>query len=322
MAVASRLLFELFRCMLRIRAFEERVIDLYARGLVHGLAHLYVGEEAVAAGVCATLRPEDYVVSTHRGHGHCIAKGADMRRMMAEIFGRETGYCRGKGGSMHIADLSKGILGAMGVVGAGMPIAVGAGLGSKLRDSGQVCVCFFGDGASNQGTFHESLNLASLWKLPVVFVCENNAYAISTAQHRHQPIADISVRGAAYAMPGVTVDGNDVEAVYEAAVAAVEAARSGQGPTLLECKTYRWRGHHEGDPGQGTSYRSPEEISQWMARCPIARAREKLLAAGVPADELERISEAVRAEVEDAVRYARASPEPAEEAMFADVYAN
>lgn len=314
------LLMRLYQTMVRIRAFEERVVDLYARGLVKGLAHLYVGEEAVAAGVCAALEPTDYITSTHRGHGHCIAKGADVPRMMAEIFGRANGYCKGKGGSMHIADFGKGILGAMAIVGAGLPISVGAGLSAKLRGSGQVCACFFGDGASNQGSFHEALNLASLWKLPVIFVCENNLYGISVAQHRHQAIRDVAVRAGSYAMPGVTVDGNDVLAVYEAAVEAVKRAREGGGPTLLECKTYRWRGHHEGDLGQGSTYRSREEIGWWMERCPIKRARERLLALGVSERDLDMVADNAAVEIEEAVRFASDSPVPAERTLWEDVY--
>ena len=247
----------LYRTMLKIRFFEQRVVDAYSRGLVPGLAHLYIGEEAVAAGVCGVLREDDYITSTHRGHGHVIAKGADLKLMIAELNGKITGYCKGKGGSMHIADMNIGVLGANGVVGAGMPIAVGAAWSSKWRGTGQVTACFFGDGASNQGTFHESLNLASTHKLPVVFVCENNLYGISLCQTRHMAIADIAIRSTGYGIPGVIVDGNNVLEVYGAAQKAVKRARAGEGPSLIECKTYRWRGHHEGDPNQGGSAIAP-----------------------------------------------------------------
>lgn len=312
----------LYRKMLEIRLFEEKIVEVYAKGLMYGLAHLYIGEEAVAAGACAALEPEDLITSTHRGHGHCLAKGGDLRYMMAEVFGKITGYCRGKGGSMHIADLDLGILGANGVVGGGIPVATGAALALKMQGRKQVVVCFFGDGASNQGSFHESLNLASLWQLPVVYVCENNLYGISVAQHRHQAIKDISVRATAYAMPGVTVDGNDVEAVYWATKEAVERARNGGGPSLIECKTYRWRGHHEGDPNQGARYRSREEIEEWKAKCPIKRLEAKLLELGVAATTLQGMRSEVEAAVNEAVRFAEESPFPPVATAFEDVYAD
>jgi TPP-dependent pyruvate/acetoin dehydrogenase alpha subunit len=232
-------LLSFYRMMQTIRLFESHISDLYARGIVPGLAHLYIGEEAVATAVCAALRQDDYITSTHRGHGHVIAKGAELKLMMAELFGRRTGYCKGKGGSMHIADMNAGILGANGIAGGGLPIAVGAGWSAKWRKTDQVTACFFGDGSSNNGTFHESLNLASLHRLPVIFVCENNLYGISVCQIKHQLITDIAVRASSYNMPGVIVDGNDVLKVHEATVKAVERARSGEGPTLIECKTYR-----------------------------------------------------------------------------------
>ena len=234
---------EMYKTMKRIREFETNASKLFAEGQIHGFVHLYIGEEAVATGVCSNLREDDYITSTHRGHGHIIAKGGDVKYMMAELYGRQTGYCKGKGGSMHIADATKGIIGANGIVGAGQNIATGAGLSAKLRGTDQVCACFFGDGSTNQGTFHESLNLASIWRLPVVFVCENNLYGISMHQSRHQAIQDIADRAVAYNIPGVVVDGNDVFAVYEAANEAIERARNGQGPSLIECKTYRHHGH-------------------------------------------------------------------------------
>ncbi|CEP69144.1 Dehydrogenase, E1 component [Moorella glycerini] len=313
---------EMYRLMLRIRYFEEKIVEVYAQGLMPGLAHLYIGEEAVAVGVCAALRPEDLITSTHRGHGHCIAKGGDVKRMMAEMFGKSTGYCYGKGGSMHISDIELGIVGANGVVGGGIPLATGAALSAQLRNSGQVVACFFGDGASNQGVFHESLNLAAVWRLPVVYICENNGYGISVSQERHQAIKDIAVRAGAYGMPGVVVDGNDVEAVYEATREAVARARRGEGPTLLECKTYRWRGHHEGDPNRGSRYRTREEMAAWEERCPIKNYETKLLARGASPDRLEEIQKQVKKEIEDAVEYANNSPFPAVEEAVSQVYAD
>ncbi|MEM3760191.1 MAG: thiamine pyrophosphate-dependent dehydrogenase E1 component subunit alpha, partial [Candidatus Bathyarchaeia archaeon] len=272
--LAKEKLTEMFRKMLEIRFFEEKVFDLYAQNLVPGTIHLYAGEEAVAVGVCSALRKDDYITSTHRGHGHCIAKGADLKRTMAEILGKKSGYCKGKGGSMHIADFSIGMLGATAVVGAGIPIAVGAALSIKLRKTSQVVACFFGEGASNQGTFHEGINMASVWRLPVIFVCENNLYAMGTRQSRVMNIENIADRAIAYGIPGVVVDGNDVLAVYEATVKAVERARNGEGPTLIECKTYRHKGHSRVDPAR---YRPKAEVEEWLAKDPIKRFREKLL---------------------------------------------
>ena len=234
--------------MKKIRIFEEEAVRLFAAHELPGWLHSYIGEEAVASGVCLAMKPSDYISSTHRGHGHCIAKGVSLRKMMAELYGKETGYCLGRGGSMHIADFSKGMLGANGIVGGGIPIATGAALGSQMNKDNKVTVCFFGDGASNQGAFHESLNLASVWKLPIVYVCENNLYAETTPQLDHQAIHNIADRAGAYGMPGDIADGMDVISVYEKAKLAVERARSGGGPTLLECKTYRFRGHWEGVP--------------------------------------------------------------------------
>jgi len=315
----SEKLIEMYRKMLEIRQFEEKVYELYGQNLVPGTIHLYVGQEAVAVGVCANLRKEDYIVSTHRGHGHCIAKGADLKRVMAEILGKKTGYCRGKGGSMHIADFSIGILGATGVVGAGIPIAVGAGLSIKLRGTDQVVACFFGDGASNQGTFHEGINMAAIWKLPVLFVCENNLYAMGTRQSRAMLIENISERAAAYGIPGVTVDGNDVLAVYEAAKEAVERAKRGEGPTLIECKTYRHKGHSRMDPA---TYRSKEEVEYWLRKDPIPRFRDRLLEMGILTEgEAKKIEEEVLREIEEAVKFALESPYPEPEEALKDVYA-
>ena len=311
-------LVEMYKKLLQIRHFEEKVFELYGQNMVPGTIHLYTGQEAVAVGVCSALKQGDYITSTHRGHGHCIAKGADMKRVMAEILGRKTGYCKGKGGSMHIADFSIGMLGATAVVGAGLPIATGAALSVKLRKTDQVVACFFGDGASNQGTFHESLNMAAIWRLPVLFVCENNLYAMGTRQTRVMLIENIAERAAAYGMPGITVDGNDVLAVYQAAKEAVERARKGEGPTLLECKTYRHRGHSRMDPAK---YRPKEEVEEWLKKDAIKRFRSKLMEMNVlsenEADEIERT---IVSDVEKAVKFALDSPYPAPEEALEDVY--
>ena len=321
MKVAKKTLLGFYTVMLRIRLFEERIVDLYARGLVPGLAHLYIGEEAVAAGACAPLREDDYITSTHRGHGHVIAKGAELKPMMAELFGKKTGYCKGKGGSMHIADMEIGILGANGIAGGGLPIATGAAMSAKWRGTDQVSVCFFGDDASNNGTFHESLNFASLHKLPVIFVCENNGYGISVSQARHQPIIDIAIRATSYDMPGVIVDGNKVIEVYEATMKAVRRARAGEGPTLIECKTYRWRGHHEGDPNQGRRYRTKKEIEAWKKKDPIKRLADKMVAdKAVTKKKLAAMEKEILGEIDQAVAYANESGFPALEELYDDVY--
>jgi len=321
MKIPQKKLIELYTVMLRIRAFEERIVDLYARGLVPGLAHLYIGEEAVAAGVCTQLRENDYITSTHRGHGHVIAKGAEIRFMMAELYGKKTGYCKGKGGSMHIADMALGILGANGIAGGGLPIAVGAALSAKWRGTDQVAVCFFGDGSSNNGTFHESMNLASVHKAPVVFVCENNLYGISVGQHKHQAIKDISIRAKSYNLPGITVDGNDVIEVYGAAAKAIKRARAGDGPTLIECKTYRIRGHHEGDPNQGSRYRDKKDIEAWKKKDPIKRLSDKLISDKILIKKkIAELEKSTNAEIDEAVTYANESPFPALEEMYEDVY--
>ena len=264
---------------------------------------------------------DDYITSTHRGHGHVIAKGAELKLMMAELFGKKAGYCKGKGGSMHIADMEIGILGANGIAGGGLPIAVGAALSAKWRGTDQVTACFFGDASSNNGTFHESLNLASLHKAPVVFVCENNLYGISVGQFKHQPIKDIAIRATSYDMPGVIVDGNDVFKVYEAASKAVRRARAKEGPTLIECKTYRWRGHHEGDPNQGRRYRTQEEIDQWKSKDPIEFLANKLTEDKVAgAAKLAAIRKEIIQEIDDAVAFANSSDFPAVEELYEDVY--
>ena len=321
MNISNEKMIDLYKNMVTIRLFEEKIRDLYARGLVPGLAHLYIGEEAVATGVCANLRREDYITSTHRGHGHVIAKGAELKYMMAELFGKKTGYCKGKGGSMHIADVDIGILGANGIAGGGIPLAVGAALSSKLRKTDQVTVCFFGDGASNNGTFHEGLNFASVHRLPVVFVCENNLYGISVSQKQHQAIQDISIRAIAYNIPGVTVDGNDVLGVYEASGKAIQWARAGEGPTLVECKTYRWRGHHEGDPNQGRRYRTMDEVQEWVQKCPIKRFEEKLVGEKVLSKiKIKKIWGDIGKKIDEAVEFATQSPFPDPKDIYEDVY--
>jgi pyruvate dehydrogenase E1 component alpha subunit len=316
--LSNEKLIEMYRTMKKIREFETKAAELFAEGSIPGFVHLYIGEEAVATGVCANLKDLDYITSTHRGHGHIIAKGGDLKYMFAELFGKETGYCKGKGGSMHIADADRGILGANGIVGAGHNIAVGAGLSAKYRGTDQVCVCFFGDGSTNQGTFHEALNLASIWKLPVIFVCENNLYGISMHQSRHQAIQDVADRAVAYNISGVVVDGNDVLAVYEAAKEAVERARNGQGPTLIECKTYRHRGHFEGDP---TTYRDPEEVNEWLKKDPIPRLINFMLDNNVlTEDDIKKIDEEIAAEIDEAIKFAEESPFPPVEAAVEDIY--
>jgi pyruvate dehydrogenase E1 component alpha subunit len=317
--LAKEKLAEMYKKMLEIRSFEEKVFELYGQNLVPGTIHLYAGEEAVAVGVCSSLQKDDYITSTHRGHGHCIAKGAELKRTMAEILGKKTGYCKGKGGSMHIADFSIGMLGATAVVGAGLPIAVGAGLSVKLRKTRQVVACFFGEGASNQGTFHESINMASAWNLPVIFVCENNLYAMGTRQSRIMNIKNVADRAVAYGIPGVTVDGNDILAVFEASQNAVDLARNGAGPALIECKTYRHKGHSRVDPAK---YRPKEEVEQWLAKDPLKRFKLTLLQNGtISQAELEKIDESVADEIEEAVRFAVESPYPAPEEALEDVYA-
>lgn len=305
--------------MERVRAFEETAEQLYMRGLVHGTMHLSIGQEASAVGAVAALEPSDYILSTHRGHGHCIAKGADLGRMMAEFMGKETGYCRGRGGSMHIADVEGGNLGANGIVAGGLPIAAGVGLSLQMQGRREVCMTFFGDGAANEGAFHEALNMAAIWRLPVIFFCENNVYAMSMAVHDAFAIDTISQRAAAYGMPGVTVDGNDLVAVYAAAAEAVARARRGEGPTLIEARTYRWRGHSKSDRNL---YRTQAEIEEWKQRDPIPRLRERLLASGLlDAAGAEAITAQARDEVRAAVAFAEASPEPDPAALEDEVYA-
>jgi len=312
------LLFEIYRKMVAVRVFEETAADLFLKGQLPGFLHSYIGQEAVAAGVCAHLTPQDMITSTHRGHGHAVAKGARLDMMMAELFAKQTGYCHGKGGSMHIADLDLGILGANGIVGAGVPIATGAGLALKLKGTDRVTVAFFGDGGSNTGAFHEGVNMAAVWNLPVVFVCENNQYAESTPRDVHQKIQDIAQRAMAYDIPGVVADGMDVFDVYQKASEAIDRARTGGGPTLVEAKTYRFMGHYVGDP---QTYRSKDEVEQWKKRDPILMFRKRVVEEGkITAVELDAMDAAIAKEMEAAVEFARQSPEPEIEAALQDIF--
>src|SRR3989440_9433770 len=309
----------LYTTMVKIRRFDEKTAELFVQGLVKGTAHSYVGEEAVAAAACANLKADDYIVGTHRGHGHCIAKGARVDRMMAELFGRVDGYCRGLGGSMHIAALDLNILGCNGIVAAGLPIGNGAALAARLRRTDRVVIAFFGDGASSQGVVHESLHLAAFWKLPIVFMCENNQYALSTSSKRTIAGESIAGRAAAYASPGVRVDGNDVLAVYEAVKTAVARARAGDGPTLIEAVTYRWGGHSM--RANLPDYRKKDEEREWMEKDPIARLHSELERRGTSIMRLKELEEAVEGELDRAVRFATESAEPTVEIMESSVYA-
>ena len=311
---------EMLRRMLTIRCFEERASTDYHAGKIYGVVHCYIGEEAVAVGVCAALDHGDQIISTHRGHGHCIAKGADLKRMMAELYGRQTGYCKGKGGSMHIADFGIGMLGANGIVAGGISIVTGAGLAAQMDEKGRVAVSFFGDGASNAGAFHECLNIAASWKLPMIYVCENNLYAAQTSAASTQGLRDVAARAAGYGIPGVIVDGNDIFAVNQAAYHAVQRARAGEGPTLIECKTYRWRAHTErkGQPDP----RDKAEIEAWKRKDPIARLMGQL-------KEQQQLSETdwqamkagVLREIDAAVAFAETSPFPTPQQAAEDVFA-
>jgi len=310
----------LYRVMRTIRRFEQRSTTLFGENKIWGTIHSYAGEEGIAAGVCAHLRDDDWITSTHRGHGHCIAKRADLGKMFAELLGRETGYCRGRGGSMHIADTSKGNLGANGIVGGGIPIATGAALTAKQLGTDQVAVSFFGDGAANQGTFHESLNLAAIWKLPAIYVCENNQYAESFPADKAFAVKDIAIRAAGYGMPGVHVDGLDVRAVYEAAGEAVARARAGEGPTLLVCESYRHEGHYYGDPRK---YQSKDEIEGWRARYdPLVDCRGWIVADKLATEaDLDAIDREIDDEMERAVAWAETGPLASPIKLPEDVYA-
>lgn len=318
--ITNEVLLDIHRRMVRIRTFEEEAGKLMESGKIPGALHLYVGEEAVAAGVMVHLRDTDQITSTHRGHGHLVAKGGDLKKMYAELFGRATGYCKGKGGSMHISDLDLGMLGANGIVGAGPPIAIGAAFSNKYRGTDDVTCCFFGDGASNEGTFHEAANMAALYKLPVIFVCENNGFGEFTRQERHQAIHDIADRAAGYGMPGIVVDGMDALAVYESAGEAIARARRGEGPTFLEYKTYRYF-DHVGVRGMGVIYREDSEVLEWRQRDPIELMEGRLAEQGLlTAEAAAGVHEAVLAEVREAIAFAEASPFPATSALMEDIY--
>ena len=310
---------ELYTTMLTIRRFEERVVREVYSGKVPGFVHSYIGEEAIATGVCKHMSVEDRIVSHHRGHGHCIAKGADMKRMMAEIYGKKTGYCKGKGGSMHIADFSIGMLGADGIVGAGLPIATGAALAAQLEGKGKVAAVFFGDGACNEGEFHEALNLASIWKLPLLFVCENNGYGVNTSAEYAMGAKDITRMPEAYHIANKSIYGNDVELVYQAAGEALALLRQGRGPFFLECKTYRWHKHFLSEGLE--DLRPKEELESWKKKCPVAAFEKKLFDRKVltPA-EAESINQKILAQVEEAHAFALDSPYPQPEDALADVY--
>jgi len=298
----------LYRQMVQIRRFEEELFRLFLKRPMPGSMHQYIGQEAVAVGVCAHLAKEDYVTSTHRGHGHCIAKGVEIKAIMAEMFAKKTGCCKGMGGSMHIADFGVGMLGANAIVGAGIPIATGAGWSCKARYPGRVSVAFFGEGAANEGAFHEGINLAAVWRLPVVFVCENNLYNFSVHYKKTMLLDNVADRAAAYGIPGQVVDGMDLLAVYGAAGEAIKRARQGDGPTLLECKTYRFMGHSRFEPA---GYRSKEEVEAWKKRDPIPMFREWLLKSLLTSEaEFEEIDNAVAMEIEAAVAFAEQSPDP------------
>ncbi len=308
----------IYERMTKIRAFEDRVAKLFADGKIPGFVHLYAGEEAVAVGVCAHLDDSDYITSTHRGHGHCIAKGVPLGPMMAELFGKIDGCCKGKGGSMHIADVSRGMLGANGIVGGGPPLACGAALTAKVKGTGAVTVCFFGDGAAEQGTTHEGMNLAAVWKLPVVFVAENNQFAESTPVTYHCSASSIADRAAAYGIPGALVDGSDVVAMYEAAGEAIARARRGEGPSLIEAKTWRYYGHFEGDQ---ITYRTPEQSQAYREHDPLTSfARQAVDRKLLSKADVERFDKEAQAAVEDAIAFAEKSPLPAPEDALTDVY--
>ncbi len=318
MEIEKAKLIDMYRTMLRIRRFEEKLVKEFASGRIPGTVHLYIGEEAIATAACACLNRDDYITGTHRGHGHVIAKGGRTDRMMAEIFGRKTGYCKGKGGSMHIADPDLGILGANGIVGGGVCVATGAGIACEMKGKQQVTVAFLGDGSTNEGAFHEAVNLAAIWNLPVLYIIENNLYAEKTRITDTTKIVDLSERSKSYGIPGISIDGNDVLKVYETVNEAVARARQDKGPTLIECKTYRWRGHFEGD-AQG--YKPREEVEEWKKKDPIPRFRKYLQDNGFLAEaDADKIDAEMVQEVEDALQFAMASPFPAPEETEEDVF--
>lgn len=311
---------EVLSTMWKIRKFEEGVDDLFGRGLMHGTMHLSIGQEAVATAACLALNRDDYITSTHRGHGHCIAKGADLEKMMAELLAKETGYCRGRGGSMHIADTTTGNLGANGIVAGGVPIAAGAALSAQMRGTSQVAVCFHGDGAMGEGAWHEGVILAAMWDLPVVFICENNKYGMSMNSEEAFRLEQLSDRAKGYGIPGYTVDGNDIQAVFEVVNEAVTRARAGNGPTFIEAKTYRWKGHSKSDKNL---YRTREEIAEWRERDPILAFEKKALAAGsLTTQDIEQVRNEARDELRDAVQKANAAPDASADELLSAVYAS
>jgi pyruvate dehydrogenase E1 component alpha subunit len=324
MALDKALLMEMLRRMVRIRLFEEEVIRMVERGEIPGAAHSYIGEEAVAVGACLALRPDDWMTGNHRSHGHPIAKGGDVKKAMAELLGKRTGLCKGKGGSMHLADFSVGILGESGILGSSIPTAVGAALGSRQQGNDRVAVAFFGDGASNEGAFHESINLAAIWKLPVIFLCENNQYAVTSSFKNMVATENIADRAAGYNIPGVLVDGQDAIAMYEVVSEAVQRARQGQGPSLIEGKTYRYYDHSLGlNRIVRVPYRPDEEVEAWKQRDPIAIHKERLLSQGFATQaEIEQLQAEIAQEIEAAVAFARESPYPEPSALFEDMFAN
>ncbi len=312
-------LLELHYSMVKVRRVEERLVDIFTQGKIPGFIHVSIGQEAVAAGVCSCLNPDDFIYTTHRGHGQALAKGINLKSFMAEIFGRKDGCCKGKSGSMHIACKESGVAGSNGIVGAGLPISLGAAFASMYRGEDKVTVCFFGDGASNQGTFHESLNIAALWNLPVIFCCENNGWAQFSSQKSYIKLENISIRAQAYGMRGVTVDGDDVLQVRKEAEKAVARARTGRGPTLLECKTHRWLGHYVGD---AQKYRPPMEVQQVKEFDPVARFEKFLIESGhIAQDYLDTVEARIISEIEEAIAYAESSPIAGAEELFNDVYA-
>ena len=319
---------ELYMLMLRrmmlIRRFDETVKDLVQSAELVGMAHCYIGEEAVAVGACTALRDEDYITGNHRSHGHPISKGGDVRRAMAELLGKATGYCKGKGGSMHLADFEIGILGESGIVASALPVAVGAALGSKMQNNDRVVISFFGDGASNQGACHEAMNMASIWKLPVIFLCENNQYAVTTSFRDTVAVENISDRAVAYNMPGVLVDGQDVMAMHEATVVAIQRARAGEGPSLIEAQTYRYEDHSEGlNRILREPYRTDEEVEQWKERDPISLHSTWLKEQGVATEEeIDSVWSEVSQAIDDALEFARNSPYPDADDLFTDMYAD
>ena len=311
-----QLIKQMYEMVLKIRLFEEAAIAQYRLGNIYGYLHPYIGEEAIAVGTISACNPDDYIVSTHRGHGHAVAKGHDLRRMMAELFGKATGFCGGRGGSMHVSNLEQYNLGANGIVGGGIPIATGAGMAISRAGKTQVVLCFFSDGAVNNGVFHESVNLAAIYDLPVIYVLENNHYAVSTSVRESTRVENLSIRAEGYGIPGMTLDGNDAPKIYEAMQAPLERARSGHGPTLIECKTYRHGGHHINDPGL---YMPQEELAYWKSRDPLIILSQYLHESKVSQKEIDAIHKHVEAEIEEAVQFALASPEPSAEEFLKEI---